>query len=104
MVHKPQTFGDGLSFLCRFQAVSAVRFIVCVFVSQGDRGSVGKRGLKGHKGEQGPPGLDQPCPVVCRLRIRTRAHTYRFLLPYGNHLDTESLWGPPFLKGLNKLF
>ncbi len=33
--------------------------------SQGDRGPVGKRGLKGMKGEQGPPGLDQPCPVVC---------------------------------------
>lgn len=32
---------------------------------QGERGSIGKKGLKGQKGEQGPPGLDQPCPVVC---------------------------------------
>lgn len=32
---------------------------------QGERGSMGKKGLKGQKGEQGPPGLDQPCPVVC---------------------------------------
>jgi len=32
---------------------------------QGERGSIGKKGLKGLKGEQGPPGLDQPCPVVC---------------------------------------
>lgn len=40
-------------------------FNCCPHHSQGDRGTVGKRGLKGQKGEQGPPGLDQPCPVVC---------------------------------------
>lgn len=30
---------------------------------------MGKKGLKGQKGEQGPPGLDQPCPVVCQVVI-----------------------------------
>lgn len=36
---------------------------------QGERGSIGKKGLKGQKGEQGPPGLDQPCPVVCHKTV-----------------------------------
>lgn len=40
-------------------------FILPYLSMQGERGSIGKKGLKGQKGEQGPPGLDQPCPVVC---------------------------------------
>lgn len=43
---------------------------------QGDRGGVGKRGLKGQKGEQGPPGLDQPCPVVCHVYTHADKHEY----------------------------
>lgn len=54
---------------------------------QGDRGAVGKRGLKGHKGEQGPPGLDQPCPVVCSLHSVAHTHACVYI-----HIHTHTKW------------
>ena len=62
---------DGLNgpVLLHWYCLKCVSAFIRHLNVQGDRGSVGKRGLKGQKGEQGPPGLDQPCPVVCHAHI-----------------------------------
>lgn len=65
---------DLMAVILRDEFMNVCVSVGCSLRVQGDRGAVGKRGLKGQKGEQGPPGLDQPCPVVCHLNTHT--HTY----------------------------